>query len=162
MRKIKIIFMMILGLSLFCNYVSAEPIINVDIDPNEPAPVSQITITASISSEKDINKVYVEIQECKTDLCFQKDNVTMTKVNNDYQKQYELSRSESTYFKYSIAVLFTDGSWYNQSEKTEVTLKVSNGGTNGGNNGNNDSPGFELIILISAISLTILLLRRKR
>jgi len=163
MKKIKIIIMIILGLCLLNNSVLAETIIDVNIEPDEPEPASQITITADISSEKDIDKVYIEIQECKEDLCFQKENITMTKVNSNYQKNYQLEKDESTYFKYSIAILFTDGSWYNQNEKTEVTLKPAsgNGGTNGGDGEDKNTPGFELILLIAAISL-IILTRRKR
>ena len=163
MKKIKIIIISILGLCLLNNSVSAETI-NVDIKPQEPEPASQITITADISSEKQIDKVYIEIQECKEVLCFQKENVTMSKVNNNYQKQYQLTREEATYFKYSIAVLFNDGTWYNQTEKTDVTLKSgsSNGGTNNGDEDDNKIPGFEIFLLIIAISLTILLSKRKR
>lgn len=163
MKKIKIIIMIILGLCLLNNSVLAETIIDVNIEPDEPEPASQITITADISSDKDIDKVYIEIQECKEDLCFQKENITMTKVSSNYQKNYQLEKDEATYFKYSIAILFDDGSWYNQNEKTEVTLKQAsgNGGTNGGNGEDDNIPGFELILLITAISL-IILIRRKR
>src|SRR4030042_1032694 len=100
MKKIKIIILIILGLSLLCNSVSAETIINVDIEPNEPVPASKITITANISSEKDIDKVYIDIQECKEDMCFLNENVSMLKVNNNYEKEYQLTRDETTYFKY--------------------------------------------------------------
>ena len=155
--------MAIFGLCLLTNNVLAETIINIDIEPDEPEPASQITITADISSEKDINKVYIEIQECKEDLCFQKENITMTKVNSNYQKNYQLQKDEATYFKYSIAILFTDGTWYNQTEKTEITLKPAsnNGGTNDGDGEDKNTPGFELILLITAISLLILI-RKKR
>jgi len=162
MKNIKIVIMMLLSFCLLSNFVTAETEIEVDVQPAEPAPASSITITASITSEKNIDRVYIEMQECKEDLCFQKDNVSMTKTNNNYQKQYQLVMTEATYFKYSLAILFEDGSWFNQSEKTEITLKPSSNGTNGGNNGGNDSPGFELILLFAAISLTIVLFRRKR
>ncbi len=164
MKKIKIIIMIILGLCLLNNNVLAETIIDVNIEPDEPEPASQITITADISSEKDIDKVYIEIQECKEDLCFLKENITMTKINSNYQKKYQLQKDEATYFKYSIAILFTDGSWYNQTENTEVTLKPdsSNGGTNGGDGEDKNNPGFEFILLITAISFIIFLIRRKR
>jgi len=164
MKKIKIIMMIILGLCLLSINVTAETIIDVDIEPDEPTPASQITITASISTENEIDKVYVEIQECKDDLCFQKENFTMAKVNNNYQKQYQLLRDEATYFKYSIAILFDDGTWYNQTQKTDVTLKLdsNNGETNGGDNEDNKTPGFELFLLITAISLITLLFRKKR
>ena len=164
MKKIKIITMIILGICLLSSNILAATIIDVDVEPDEPAPASQITISASISGESDINKVYIEIQECKEDLCFQNVNLTMTKVNDKYQKQYQLLKDEATYFKYSIAVLFDDGSWYNQTEKTEVTLKLdsNNGGTNNGDGGDKDTPGFELILLLTAISLIILLFRKKR
>ena len=156
--------MIILGLCLLNNNVLAETIIDVNIKPDEPEPASQITITAEISSEKDTDKVYIEIQECKEDLCFQNVNLTMTKVNGKYQKQYQLLKDETTYFKYSIAVLFDDGSWYNQTDKTKVTLKLdsNNGGTNNGDGEDNGIPGFELILLITAISLIILVFRKKR
>ena len=156
--------MIILGLCFLSSNVTAETIIDVYIEPDEPTPASQITITASISTENEIDKVYVEIQECKDDLCFQKENLTMTKVNNNYQKQYQLLRDEATYFKYSIAILFDDGTWYNQTQKTDVTLKLdsTNGGTNGGDNKYNKTPGFELFLLITVISLVVLLFRKKR
>ncbi len=87
MKKIKIIFMIVLGLSLLLNSVSAATVINVDVEPSEPAPASKITITADISSDKEIDKVYIDIQECKEDLCFLNENVSMLKVNNNYEKK---------------------------------------------------------------------------
>ena len=161
MNKIKSIIMIILGLFLLSSIVSAETVIDVDIEPDEPAAGSQITIIASISSEKEIDKVYLEIQECKEDLCFQNENVTMTKVNSNYQKQYQLSRTEATYFKYGIAILFEDGTWYAQPEKTDMTLK-SGSSNNGGNGEDKIIPGFEFILLIAVISIVILLFRKKR
>lgn len=161
MKKIKIIILMVLGLSFLFNSVSAKTTINVDIEPNEPAPASKITITANITSDRDIDKVYIDIQECKEDMCFLNENVTMVKVNSNYQKQYQLTRDVATYFKYSIAVKFEDGSWYSQAEKTNITLKPSSN-NNGTNGGNNDTPGFELIILIATVLITIFLFKRKR
>jgi len=161
MKKIKIIFMIVLGLSLLLNSVSAATVINVDVEPSEPAPASKITITADISSDKEIDKVYIDIQECKEDMCFLNENVSMLKVNNNYEKEYQLTRDEATYFKYSIAIKFKDGSWYSQAEKTDITLKPSSN-NNGTNGGNNDSPGFELIIVISAVLIAMLLFKRKR
>lgn len=163
MKKIKILGIIIFSIFLLSNNVISETIIDVDIEPDEPEPASQITITADISSENDIDEVYIEIQECKEDLCFQKENVSMNLINGIYRTSYKLTRTTATYFKYSFSIKYENGEWY-ETEKTNVTLKLDsgNGSTNGGDGQNKTIPGFELIILILAASISIFLLRRKR
>lgn len=161
MKKIKIVIIMVLCFCFFSS-ISAEPIINVDIEPKEPVAGSQITITADISSENNIDKVYLEIQECKEDLCFTKENKTMNLVNSVYKTTYKLTKTEATYFKYSFSIKFDDGQWY-ETGKTDVTLKSSsNNGTNGGDGENKKTPGFELILLIIVLTIFTILLKRKR
>jgi len=162
MKEIKIFVIMVLVFCLFSS-VSADPVVNVDIEPDEPTPTSQITVTADISSEEKIDKVYLEIQECKEDLCFTKENITMNLVNNVYRTSYKLTKKEATYFKYSISIKFENGQWF-ETEKTDVTLKLisNNGSTNNGNGEDNKTPGFELVLLIVAFIICAFLFKRKR
>ncbi|MDH7506876.1 MAG: hypothetical protein QHH15_03710 [Candidatus Thermoplasmatota archaeon] len=161
MKIIKILIMIFLTLCLIGNSSLAEVIVDVDIEPDEPEPASQITITADIKSEKEIDKVYIVIQECKKDLCFTRENVSMNLVDNVYRTTYKLTKTAATYFEYSFSIKFDDGQWF-ETEITNVMLKSSSNNSNGGNGENNKTPGFEILLFVIAILLVILLSRRKR
>jgi len=144
--------------------VIADPVVEeVIINPVEPTPLSTVTISATITSGDNIDKVCLIIQECKGEtLCFLRVNRTMSLVDSNYQCEYKLQHEYATLFKYNFAIL-GDGEWF-ETEGTNVTLKLDsgNGGTNGGNNGGSSNPGFEFIPLLIAIFVGILLLKRKR
>jgi hypothetical protein len=48
------------------------------------------------------------------------------------------------------------------SEKLDFKIESNNGNSNGGNDNTNGTPGFEFIPFLAAISIGILLFRRKR
>lgn len=159
-----LIVTILLGFCLFCiTPVLAEPVVEqVVIDPEEPAPKSTVNITTMISSDEDISDVHLLVQECKANLCFQRENVTMSLVDDEYSYEYELSFDDATYFKYNFNIL-SGGKWY-ETQITNVTLKEeSDGNNNGGTDDNGGgTPGFELVSLFIAVSLGVLLFKRKR
>lgn len=162
-RNLLIVAILSICFCLFCfSPVLAEPVVEqVVIDPEEPEPESTVNVSATISSDENITEVYLLVQECKENLCFQRENVTMSLIDGKYEYEYELNFEETTYFKYNFNIL-SGGKWY-ETEITNVTLKEKTNGNNGGTNGNeNDAPGFELVSLFVAISLGVLLFKRKR
>ena len=167
MKKILIVTIVILGLCVLNANIMAEPVVEeVTIDPAEPTPLSTITFNATITSEDEIDGVYLILQECKdVSLCFLRKNESMDLVDGIYQKTFQLEHEATTLIKYNLAIEI-DGEWY-ETEITHVDLKLDsgngNGGTtNGGDDSGNGTPGFELIPLLIAIFVGVLLLKRKR
>ena len=160
--KTLLIVIVILGLYMTSVSVIAEPVAEVTFDPVEPTPVSTVTATATITSDDEIDEVWLTIQECNPTTCFRRENVSMTLSGNDYITEFTLEKSMATYFQYYLAIL-SDGTWY-ETDLKNVTLKVDadDGGTNGGNSSGNSIPGFELVSLLIAIVIGILLFKRKR
>jgi len=166
MRNILVVSIVFLGLCLAGSGVVAESVVsNVSVSPTEPEPLSTITITATITSDEEIETVNLVIKECigtpeESGLCYTPETKEMTSAGDDiYTIDYSLQHSDAGYFGYHFEI---NGVEYGDGD-TNVVLKAgsSNGG-NGGGDDDNGSPGFELISLLIAISIGVFLLKRKR
>jgi len=146
----------------------AEPVINVTVIPDEPEPLSTVSFTANITSEETVDEVYVKIHECTPTICFFIKNLSMEFDGDEYSVDFTLEHSDATYFNYSLEIKSGD-SWY-RTEETSVTLKIeaSNENDNNGNTGeteednNGGIPGFEILIFMIAVFITLIFFRRKR
>jgi hypothetical protein len=143
----------------------AEPVVeDVTITPAEPEVKDTVTITATITSEDEIDEVTLRIKECDENMCMQTESYQMEFEDDKYTYTDELTYAKATYFGYQFVI--TSNGTETETEFTNVTLKpAENGETNGGNGGNGDGngiPGFELVPLLIAIIIGVLLLRRKR
>ncbi len=166
MKRILTATIVLLGLCISSAIVSAEPVVeDVTIDPAEPKVLDTVTITATITSDDEIDEVTLRIKECDESMCMQTVSYQMDLDNGNYTVTDDLTFAGATYFGYQF-VITIDGN-ETETEFVNVTLKpADNGGTNGGNGGNGDSdngiPGFELIPLFVATLIIIFYLRRKR
>jgi hypothetical protein len=145
---------------------SAEPVVDdVTIDPVQPKAGDTVTITATISSDEDIDEVLLRIKECDESMCMPTESYQMTFSNGKYTYTDELTFAGATYFGYQLII--TVNGTETETDFVNVTLQpADNGGANGGNggngNGNGGIPGFELIPLFVATLIIIFYLRRKR
>ena len=164
MKRILTATIVILSLCVSSAIVIAEPVVeDVTISPEEPKVKDTVTITATITSEEDIDEVTLKIKECDENMCMQTESYQMEFEDGKYTYTDELTYAAATYFGYQFIIISNGNE--TETEFVNVTLKpADNGGTNGGNGGNGDGgiPGFELVPLLVAIIIGVLLLRRKR
>lgn len=162
MKKILIATMVFLSLCITSVSAIAAPTVNVVIEPEEPTRKSTVTITATITSEDEIDAVWLQIKECSQSYCHQGENLTMNLVNGKYQYEYALKWSDAVYFNYSFIISSGEESFPTEETKVLLKLDSGNGDTNGNGTSGNGSPGFELILLIIAVFIGVILLKRKR
>jgi hypothetical protein len=134
-------------------------------NPANPAPKSTATFSVDIGGEAP-SEVWLTVEECNGDtgVCYADvQNVSMSEsesVSDLYQTSVTLRHDNATYITCNVLVK-SNGNWSNSSKR--IDLSESNGNNNGNNNGNDEkSPGFELIIVLTAIGIGVFLLRRKR
>jgi hypothetical protein len=161
-RKLKIgtIFMVVLGIFLI-PIVSAETEVTYKVEPIEPKPLSDVTITVKIDDDT-VSFVYLEMQECTAaGICYGWDtNVSMDSLgDNKYQATITLEHDDASYF--SLRTQIDRGGEMEQTAEYKVDLIVEDGGNGDSNNGSN-TPGFEIILLLTAVILGMVLFKRKR
>ena len=142
-----------LCISIIGTIRAVEPtVVEVTLDPEDPAPQSTIIFTAVITSEDNIEELRLIVRECKEGLCYTGGfNESMTTVDTDtYQTSVTLIHDGSTYIKYHLEIK-SDGTWY-KNDITEVDLKLNSDNTS----------GFEMILLLISIVIGTLVLKRKR
>jgi len=141
-------------------FAAAEPVLeSFTIDPEEPTPLSDITVTADIGGE-GITVVVVHIKECNQDqgICFSEQSRKMNDLEpGKFQAQFTLKEKEADYIQYYFDITI-DGEEVRLDETWTIDLLVDSND----NNGDNGTPGFEFIILITAIGAGFLLFRKKR
>ena len=82
----------------------------------------------------------------------------MSKNDEDnYEKQVTLKHSDATFIKYYVE--FYENGKFEQSEVEQVDLKTT---SNNGDNSGNNTPGFQVFFTIIALSLIVILNRKKR
>ncbi len=137
-------------------YGQAQP--NITITPEHPSPGSTVAFTVEIEDE-NISEVWIEIQECNGDkgICYPKQNLSMEETSSGvYKGTVSLQHNDATYIQYTLKIKTTVG-WSEYFKEAKVTLStggVSNDGSTG-----KDSPGFEFLLVITA--LLVLFYRRR-
>ncbi|UCH72185.1 MAG: hypothetical protein JSW62_01155 [Thermoplasmatales archaeon] len=159
--KISITFIVsVLSLYLFAvNVIAAEPNVEeIVVNPPNPAPLSTITFTATISHSDQLDDIRLIVEECKEGFCYSDGfNEPMSLTDEGkYDAEITLKHDDSTKIQYNLNIKSGD-SWYNAS-KEELYLGTSNTDNDDGLNG---TPGFEVILFLAAISIG-LLFKRKR
>jgi len=149
----------IVGIYISTISVAADPTLeSFSIDPEDPAPLSDITVTADIGGE-GITAVIVHIKECNDRpeypvVCFINQEITMSEVETGkFTASLTLQEERANYIQYYFditvngeEVRLLEDSWKNY-------LKVES---------DNGTPGFEFMVLITAIGLGFVLFRKKR
>jgi len=84
-------------------FAAADPTLDsFTIDPEEPAPLSEITVTADMEGE-EITKVVVHIKECNKaqGVCFSEQLTEMSKLETGkFQAQFTLKEDKADYIQY--------------------------------------------------------------
>jgi len=167
-KHLSITIVLFLSLCLSTFSVNADPTIETIItDPSEPKLLSTFTVIATITGE-NINSVNVTISEC-TDgppaQCYKAHaNIPMS-LNNDGKYEAEVTltgtQDDIDHVQY-LFVINDNGTEYQIGDlKTYLNLETDNGGNN--NDGTGDgTPGFEFIIVLTAVFISIIFLKRKR
>jgi hypothetical protein len=163
MKKILTATIVLIGLCLSSALVNAEIDVDATVDPSNPDALDTVTITATITSDEDIDGVEIKIKECDDNMCMPTKTFNMELDNGDYTIEYDLTYNKATYFEYNIITTVNGTENETGFTKVLVTPASSNGG-NGGNSGDggNGIPGFELIPLFIATLIIIFYMRRKR
>ena len=166
---IKKLLMILAIFLLFILNVSAYSEPNINVDPEEPEQLSEVTFTVTFDDYDDINEVFLVYHECtKNDVCYSNNNKSLNNIGNGkYEITINLEHDNSYYVQYWLE-FNTDDGWKvfpeetSQYPKTYLMEKQTNGGSN--NNGeNNDTPGFEIFgILISIILIMVMINIKKR
>ena len=147
---------------------AAEPTVeSISLTPPDPSVRSPITFTVTMTSDESLTDVRIIVQECTEGICYRDFfNESMTLMGeNTYQTSLTLIHEDATYIKYHVEA-GTSEQWYtfDVTEKN-LTNEPSNGDGDQNGNGNgepDESPGFELVISIGALSLLVFLMKRKR
>lgn len=165
-KNVLIATIVILGLCVSSAGVMAVPVVEVTIDPVEPEPLSTVTINATITSEDDIDEVFLRIKECRDDFCYLDKDFSMTEIApGEYQVNVTLEHSDANNIGYQL-VINSNGTWYNFFTPEDMIctyLKTtsSDGQQDDGGDGTG-TPGFELVLMIVSIAIIVFMLQRKR
>ncbi len=156
------LFVMIVCMSgaALCSAVEAEVLFgDISISPSSPAPQSTITLSISLSGDEP-SEVRVRVEECNgnSGICFADvQNVSMSLVSTgSYQTSVTLKHSDATYINCTVLAK-VDGNWVLSAKWKRVDLSEIPDGAGG-----NGTPGFELVVLLVAVGLSFILIRRKR
>jgi hypothetical protein len=130
---------------------------DISVSPSSPAPQSTITLSIAISGGTP-SEVRVRVEECNgnTGVCFvDVSNVSMSLVSTgNYQTSVTLKHADATYINCTVLAKI-DGNWVPSAKWKVVTL---------GNGGNDDNtvPGFELVLILVAIGVSLIVISQKR
>jgi hypothetical protein len=132
----------------------------ITVSPSAPAALSTVTISVPISGEAP-SDVRVTVEECngKTGVCYPDiQNVSMPLISSSiYRTDVTLKHADATYITCQVVAKIS-GTW-ESSVKKNVNLSVNSNGNNGNDN---NIPGFEVIVLVIAIGVSLIVMSRKR
>jgi hypothetical protein len=149
-----------IGGAALCSAVEAQVTFgDISVSPSSPAPQSTITLSIAISGDTP-SEVRVRVEECNgnSGICFSDvQNVSMSLVSTgNYQSSVTLKHADATYINCTVLAK-VDGNWVSSAKWKRVDLSENPNGP-----GDNGTPGFELVLLLVAVGLSFILLRRKR
>ncbi|RKY93599.1 MAG: hypothetical protein DRQ06_06480 [Candidatus Hydrothermota bacterium] len=151
--------------------VLGEPVVNsVSIEPEEPTLKSNVTVTVNFSWS-NITSVTLIMNECSAILqqCFEPAQRTdmSLQANGEYSGSVKLTRDETTYIQYYFEVNVDNETYeVGKFNPWKVNLSLNNenqnGGTSNGGESNKGTPGFELVLVLTALFIGIIYYKRKR
>jgi len=165
MKNIKTIIGTILFLSLCLSTfsVNADPTVeNITTNPVKPKPLSTFRVIATITGENIIS-VTVTVSECTEQppaQCFKSHtNIPMTlNDNGKYEAEVKLTGTQDSidHVQYLFSINDSGTEYQVGDLKTYLDIETNNNGSDNG------APGFELVILLIAVFISLIFLKRKR
>ena len=162
-RKIIPIIIVISIVGAIASSVAAAGLVTfgtMTITPSEPAALSTITISIPINGEAP-SEVRVTVEECNgnTGVCYPDiQNVSMSLSSEEtYEAEVTLKHADATYLTCQVFAKIS-GAW-ESSAKKNVDLSES---PNGNNGEDNKTPGFEAVVFVIAIGISLILMSRSR
>jgi hypothetical protein len=155
-----VVVMSVLG-ATFVSAATAGPTFGgITVSPTSPTALSTVTLSVILSGDTP-SEVRVTVEECngRTGICYPDiQNVTMSLFNaGNYKTNVTLKHADATYITCHV-VAKTSGTWTSSPEK-----KINLSENTNGNDGNDDkTPGFEVVLFIIAIGVSLIVLARKR
>ncbi|MFH1101700.1 MAG: hypothetical protein V1726_06670 [Methanobacteriota archaeon] len=168
-----IFFCCTLILSIGISAAAQPSLETITLSPEHPWAQSTVVFNASVASETTVDEVRFILRECNEGMCFSDSfNESMNTIETGlYQVSLVFKHDDATYIEYQVKIKSQD-LWYPSDIITlNLSEKPDNGsnGTNGdnGNHQNGDgngqkTPGFEGILLLIAIPISISIIKRKR
>jgi hypothetical protein len=158
-KKCMLVAMIVcIGGVALCSAVEAQVTFgDISVSPSSPAQQSTITVSVAISGDTP-SEVRVRVEECNgnTGVCFADvSNISMSLgITGTYQASVTLKHADATYINCTVLAK-SNGNWASSAKWKVVTLG------NGGND-DNTTPGFELVLILIAIGVSLIVIRRKR
>lgn len=146
--------------TVLCSAVEAQVTFgDISVSPSSPAPQSTITLSLSMSGDTP-SEVRVRVEECNgnTGVCFADvQNASMSLVSTgNYQASVTLKHADATYINCTVLAK-VNGNWVSSAKWKRVDLSETPDGP-----GDNGTPGFELVVVLVAVGLSFILIRRMR
>ena len=149
--------------------VLAEPTVNnITVTPENPEPESTVTITSDISGE-NITSVNLSVSECNYDTgqCYVSNRYEMTidqggKYTTLITLKDDKDRTDHIQYKFTVVDSGVEYSLTNASWVTDLDLSTENDEPNGGENSTDETPGFELLFVLTALFISFLIYYKKR
>jgi PKD repeat protein len=161
-KQIMILCIVVIGMlgTTIGQAVATDPQVEtVTFNPSEPAVQSTVTVTATITGDT-VEAVRFIYKECDPELCKLTENISMTETSEGvYEATFTLTYDKATYMTYHFNIK-SGGSW-KEIDKVDITLQPKQNGDSNGN-GSNPSPGFELLLVLVALSVLVILFGKKR
>ncbi|VVB60129.1 Uncharacterised protein [uncultured archaeon] len=134
----------------------------ISVSPLSPAAQSTITISIPVGGDTP-SEVRVKVEECngRTGICYPKiQNVSMSLASGgNYQAKVTLIHADATYINCTIAAKM-NGTWMPSARWKVVNLSENSNGNS--SNGDKKTPGFDVVLIIIAIGVSLIMIRRKR
>ena len=169
-KKTLITTILFLGLCFSTFGVNADPtVVAIVTDPVNPEPLSTFTVIATIIGD-NITSVNAIVSQCSdvAGVCYTNASVSPVTSNADDEYEFQVTleddNNKSDHVQYAF-VINDNGTSYQLGTLGEYKTYLDLGADNDGSNGDgtdNGSPGFELILLLIAVFILLIYVKRKR
>ncbi|MFO8078009.1 MAG: hypothetical protein R6U21_05155 [Thermoplasmatota archaeon] len=165
MKRVMLIFMILISM-LLTPITTAVDNPTITVDPAQPKPQGTVTFTVTIPTAETITNAVIYVEECESGLCFTDNfNETMTKTGSDtYEATITLRHKTAVEMKYQVGYATSSGwTWYPADTGNSISVDLDTSGNNdGGDSGGSDTPGFEAIAFIAAVSFILFMFFKRR
>ncbi|HEC81336.1 MAG TPA: hypothetical protein ENI42_02770 [Thermoplasmatales archaeon] len=159
-KTVAIAGVVILLSSMVLTSAQTDDVISTSYTPSSPTAGSTVTFYATVNGE-NVSGVTLWVEECTKTICHLPDEVVMSPTGEgNYTATYKL-RDDTTYFHYKVFAE-VDGETV-ESDVYNVTVASSqtDGSSSNDNTGSGGTPGFEVVVAVSALIIVSTLIRKR-